>query len=633
MTEQERDDVLKETGWKKHPSCDKKNHQCFLIHSDGKRGKETYRELTLDRKGGRCRVFYWVDKNKPGVRKIVFEKLADSHWSGISVNRDVVGHSDEKGIVCEFYLDGITEENFFTNRKSVYERVNAIKSWFESNGFLSEDFLKGLPAASLEPAAPGHATGSDKAEPPAEDLVDNKLPTSDNPFSDGERAVVVTVDQLLMMNLRIPSYQRPYKWTRKNVEELLQDIKTEALDNKNNKYRLGTVILDASRGDGGFDIVDGQQRVLTLLLINRLLNGIRKNKVNPPILDDAETLSFLSRYKVTRRNLHENYAVVKSCLAKDYELRRRLISAFGTTVEMVLIKVDELSEAFQLFDSQNTRGRALDPHDLLKAFHLRAMRESAAAHAVDPKVAESDELNVVREWEGKNPKLLRSMFDEWLFRIDNWSKKRRTHKFTSQDIDAYKGVPFDSEYSYALRAKAAMPTEDGKECRRFQIGEDFEEGRDFFRMASYYLDLVEAAKGDRFFAKWPEIKNVLSCADGRGFSFAETLFRCALLSYVDRFGEDALSDARVIRKLCLWAFTLRLDMNHVSEDSVNKYAVIESGADYTNQIPMFSVIKNARKPSDIAIADVCGVRSCRFKRKQGIKGREKLLEALKKLED
>ena len=30
-----------------------------------------------------------------------------------------------------------------------------------------------------------------------------------------------------------------------------------------------------------------------------------------------------------------------------------------------------LSEAFQLFDSQNNRGKSLEPHDLLKAYHLR----------------------------------------------------------------------------------------------------------------------------------------------------------------------------------------------------------------------------------------------------------------------
>ena len=470
-----------------------------------------------------------------------------------------------------------------------------------------------------------------------EDLVDNVLAPEGDPFPEGCQAVVVTVERLLRMNLRIPEYQRPYKWTRRSVEELMQDIRdsVEIPDGPESmplKYRLGTVILDASSTDGGFDVVDGQQRILTLLLINRVLNEIRKNKVSCPLLEDGVTMKVLSRSRVSRKNLHENYAVVKSCLARDYELRKKLVVAFNSTLEMVVVKVNELSEAFQLFDSQNTRGRALDPHDLLKAFHLRAMAQKAKAQGMVAEKAEEEMRSVVTEWEAQSEESLRSLFDNWLFRISNWSRKRRTHPFSAADIHEFKGVPFDSEYSFALRAKAAMPRGDDAASRRFQIGEDFEEGREFFRMVSHYLRMVEAAKSDALFKDRPEIKNVLKLADGKGFSHVENMFRCALMSYVDRFGEDALSDPRVVDKLCLWAFILRLDMNHVSEDSINKYAVIEGGADYTNTIPMFSVIKTARTPSDIAIQDVCGVSGSRYKRKQGVKGREQLQNALKKVE-
>jgi uncharacterized protein with ParB-like and HNH nuclease domain len=40
---------------------------------------------------------------------------------------------------------------------------------------------------------------------------------------------------------------------------------------------------------------------------------------------------------------------------------------------MVVVITKELSEAFQFFDSQNSRGKKLYPHDLLKAYHLREM--------------------------------------------------------------------------------------------------------------------------------------------------------------------------------------------------------------------------------------------------------------------
>ena len=467
-----------------------------------------------------------------------------------------------------------------------------------------------------------------------EELVDNVLAPDGNPFPSDSRAVVVTVERLLRMNLRIPEYQRPYKWTRRNVEELMQDISDSVKDMDESeatplKYRLGTVIVDASNPDGKFDVVDGQQRILTLLLINRLLNGIRKNKLNPPLLEDDVTMEFLSRNRISRKNLHENYEVVKSYLAKNYELRKKLVIAFNSTLEMVIVKVNELSEAFQLFDSQNTRGRALDPHDLLKAFHLRAMVQKARAQGDE---VESDMNKVVTEWEAQSDESLRSLFDDWLFRICNWSRKRRTHHFSAADIHEFKGVLFDSNYSFALRAKAAMPGDADDECRRFQIGEDFEEGREFFRMVSHYLRLVERAKDATYFKDRPEIMNVLKLHDGKGFSHVENMFRCALVCYVDRFGEEALADPRVLDKLCLWAFLLRLDMSHVSEDTINKYAVTEGGADYTNTIPMFSVIKTARTPSDIAIQDVCGVNGCRYKRKKGADGRKQLENALKDVE-
>ena len=48
-------------------------------------------------------------------------------------------------------------------------------------------------------------------------------------------AEVLFVDQLLKeQKLVIPSYQRPYKWTKKNIEELLTDMSTAL--NEHKKY-------------------------------------------------------------------------------------------------------------------------------------------------------------------------------------------------------------------------------------------------------------------------------------------------------------------------------------------------------------------------------------------------------------
>lgn len=79
-----------------------------------------------------------------------------------------------------------------------------------------------------------------------------------------------SIDRLLKADLQIPSYQRPYKWTNKNITELLLDIQKSIEESRKYagfKYRVGTVIL-YKNDDNKYEIVDGQQRVLSFLLLS-----------------------------------------------------------------------------------------------------------------------------------------------------------------------------------------------------------------------------------------------------------------------------------------------------------------------------------------------------------------------------
>lgn len=97
-------------------------------------------------------------------------------------------------------------------------------------------------------------------------------------------ATIQSVCNLMGRKLSIPSYQRPYRWNTKNVRQLLDDI----LSNKNagkDRYRIGSVILHKN-GDN-YDIVDGQQRITTLLLLAKamdvkynLLAGLKYKHIN-----------------------------------------------------------------------------------------------------------------------------------------------------------------------------------------------------------------------------------------------------------------------------------------------------------------------------------------------------------------
>lgn len=112
-----------------------------------------------------------------------------------------------------------------------------------------------------------------------------------------------SVDKLLGTNLIIPDYQRPYKWTGKNITELLLDTQQSIDESRkyaNFKYRVGTVILHLNEKNE-YEIVDGQQRILSFLLLKLYLDsGFSCNLLKAKFLN-----------KISQKNLHDNYTTIR----------------------------------------------------------------------------------------------------------------------------------------------------------------------------------------------------------------------------------------------------------------------------------------------------------------------------------
>lgn len=401
-------------------------------------------------------------------------------------------------------------------------------------------------------------------------------------------AEIKSINELLKMEIDIPDYQRPYKWTIQNIEELLGDISTAinqaGLYRTPFKYRVGTIILHENE-HGIFDVVDGQQRIISLLLIKQCIETGVKCPISKKKFSN----------KITQTNIHDNYMFIREWFSlKNKDDKKNFIRAFDEILEVVVISVEKVSEAFQLFDSQNTRGKSLDPHDLLKAYHLREMKKY-------PYEME----HAVTKWESKDTNQIRELFDLFLFPVWNWSRGLKSKPFTAKEIDTYKGIPESSTYSYARRASKAMP------C--FQITETFISGNDFFEMVDHYLYLIHNIKKEIFNNQdFAEIKSII--CNGKevssikemdsvkygsaGFVYARNLFYCALLCYYDKFHNF---DEMAVKKLFTWAFMIRVDMENLGFDSINKYAIgDDDNSRYTNAVAMFSKISFARLHNEIS---------------------------------
>ena len=70
----------------------------------------------------------------------------------------------------------------------------------------------------------------------------------------------------------IPSYQRGYRWSETEVVRLLDDI----YQNGKKNYCLQPVVV--RKKEDQYELIDGQQRLTTLYLIYKYMQGLTNNK-------------------------------------------------------------------------------------------------------------------------------------------------------------------------------------------------------------------------------------------------------------------------------------------------------------------------------------------------------------------
>ncbi|MGN8431886.1 DUF262 domain-containing protein [Helicobacter pylori] len=84
---------------------------------------------------------------------------------------------------------------------------------------------------------------------------------------------------------QIPIYQRPYQWTEENCEKLLDDLFSSYEYYKESDYFCGSLVLIAIGTDSAtnattYDVVDGQQRLSTFILLAKVLATLYNNEVS-----------------------------------------------------------------------------------------------------------------------------------------------------------------------------------------------------------------------------------------------------------------------------------------------------------------------------------------------------------------
>ncbi len=391
-----------------------------------------------------------------------------------------------------------------------------------------------------------------------------------------DRAKIVPVRELIELKMTIPIYQRPYRWLSSTAQLLFNDI-IEACEDSVEKYRIGSVILHRDKDKLG--LVDGQQRMTTLtLLLNEL--GYEQKKMG--LMDANYKRDSITAISQNRDLFIRKIKELENSNGEYY--KEKIRNYILNNCELVCIITTSEQEAFQFFDSQNTRGKELEPHDLLKAYHLRDIS--------DDNEKEIDIKEIVVKWESLNSDELKGLFKDYLYPLKQWLKKRNGLGYDSNKIQLFKGFKKNSNYSYAKYHKLRQMSE-----VKFLLTNPIISGEEFFGFVEYYkylLDEIDIKVNEIY----QENVEILFPSKISGDTYIKRLFKSSLLLVADRFGLDTINKG-ITDIMYTWAYSLRLVMHAVYEASINNYAIGNHGR--INEIPMFEYISEAMTPNELEI--------------------------------
>lgn len=407
------------------------------------------------------------------------------------------------------------------------------------------------------------------------------------------------------IHLVIPPYQRPYKWTAKNAIQLFDDI-VEAKNQNKETYRVGTLILNYDPVNSVYNIVDGQQRTITFSLLLLALDAENSAKIS--FLQQS-----LTNDAYNARNIPNNFRTLERRIhnISDEREKQELYSYVKNNCELIVVITNDISEAFQFFDSQNARGKKLYPHDLLKAYHLREMN--------DLDIAQTEKI--VKDWEDLDQKKLALLFSDYLYRLKEWIKGNRAWELNEHNIQKFKGITRTGNYPYAQFFKgafayadmvnqSAMPFVSGMQnLKPFQLDTPIIAGKSFFDFAKHYFEILKDIQNNNkyegYYINDNEIVKTLDLRtykNGVGNGITRLLFDTAILLYVDRFcpaERPSKMDKEMLEKqfvvyAFIWAYSLRAQYYNLGWQSAQNYIL---GNNIINSFNIYKIITEADSPT------------------------------------
>lgn len=199
----------------------------------------------------------------------------------------------------------------------------------------------------------------------------------------------------------IPDYQRQYSWNNIHIDELFDDVYGAFKDYKDGErtdYFLGSIILISTK-ENGLEVVDGQQRLTTLIILFCVLRDFFlkdddkiKNSIKSLVKKEYR-LRFKTHFQEQNNFEQEILNGIRKDLLEDKDKKKKnrfintaflfkekldnigdlsIINEFSkfifSNIHMIAITCNNQSYAIRLFQTLNDRGLDLSNSDLVKSY-------------------------------------------------------------------------------------------------------------------------------------------------------------------------------------------------------------------------------------------------------------------------
>jgi hypothetical protein len=325
----------------------------------------------------------------------------------------------------------------------------------------------------------------------------------------GQQICLKTVDDLRVdsksntpLKFWIPAYQRGYRWLSLQVTQLLDDIREFTLRRNpqpDEFYCLQPLVVKA-RSNGEFEVVDGQQRLTTLLLILRHFNERLTERYRQTLFTLAyETRPNLDEFLNAPREEAANdnadyFHLYKAIRAIEDWFEQRdseveaIKSALLNKTKVIWFELAERDNPIDAFTRLNVGKIPLTNDELIRALFLRCP-------GTEKKDAENVRMRIAYEWDQLEKGLQSDDF--WYFLSNRNPLGQNRISFIFDLVARADGISEDLAnddyglfYFFNQRMKAAGATPEGvwrKIKQTYLMLEEWFEDRTLYHMVGFLV--------------------------------------------------------------------------------------------------------------------------------------------------